>query len=246
MFRRAGTVRATCCEKAGGRWRPWDRRAPPIRNAERETAQSPNAGLRRPVPVLSVGSMHDGVGNQDAVERAAVGAEKMQARPVEADPSPVAYPDRADAKGIILLIAGASAPTSHALSYRVGQEVPVHAGGGSKVLLAYLAREERRQLLSKPLERYTANTITDPAVLEAELAQIRAQGWAHDAGEFSERVKSYAAPIWNRAGDVVAAISVAFAANDNQAFHRHVLDSVLRAAQEARNVLLKADHQWPS
>jgi len=45
-----------------------------------------------------------------------------------------------------------------------------------------------------------------------ELAKIRRQGWAQDKGEYTPSIQAFAAPISDRAGKVVAALSVPFLA----------------------------------
>jgi DNA-binding IclR family transcriptional regulator len=143
-------------------------------------------------------------------------------------------------RGGVFLIAGFSAPTSHALSYTVGQEVPLHAGAGSKVLAAYLKPQERELLLSRKLERYTDRTITDPDELRRELDAVAERGWAHDPGEFSLRVQSYGCPLRMPDGQVVAALSVPFMANDSEAFHKNVLAELLGEASRAERTLAEA------
>ncbi len=85
---------------------------------------------------------------------------------------------------------------------------PAHATSTGKVLLAYLPVALSEELLSVPLASYTENTITDPAELQADLAQIRAQGYATVYEELELGFVATAAPIFNHNGQVVAAISV--------------------------------------
>lgn len=89
----------------------------------------------------------------------------------------------------------------------VGQRTPLHATSSGKVLLATIDPAERARLLARPLERFTPSTITDRAVLERELAQAAASGWAFTREEFEVGLNAIAAPIRGRDGSVVAAIS---------------------------------------
>jgi DNA-binding IclR family transcriptional regulator len=78
----------------------------------------------------------------------------------------------------------------------VGARLPMTAGSGARVLLAH------------------ADTATQQAVLpEAEftertLAEIRRRGWAQSAAEREPGVASVSAPVRDRAGAVIAAVSV--------------------------------------
>lgn len=71
-----------------------------------------------------------------------------------------------------------------------------HARAAGKLLLALADGSTRdRFLATHDLVRRTANTITDPAALRAELAQIRASGLAFDRQEYAEGLCCLAVPI---------------------------------------------------
>ena len=95
------------------------------------------------------------------------------------------------------------------LASAIGRRLEAHATGVGKVLLADLEPEERRTLLyAQPLERFTANTITDPAALEREFADIRARGHGYDREEYTLGVRCVAVPARDHTGRVVAGMSV--------------------------------------
>jgi IclR family acetate operon transcriptional repressor len=58
------------------------------------------------------------------------------------------------------------------------------------------------------LKRYTPSTITDRDRLLQEIAHARKEGVAYDNEELDIGVKCIAAPIFDRAGRVVASISI--------------------------------------
>ncbi len=66
----------------------------------------------------------------------------------------------------------------------VGRDVPLHATSTGKALLALSDPVQIDLVLAGPLRRYTASTITDPALLRADLARIRERGYAECHGEF--------------------------------------------------------------
>jgi IclR family transcriptional regulator, acetate operon repressor len=84
-----------------------------------------------------------------------------------------------------------------------GRRTRAHAVANGKVLLAYGAIPVPRHL-----ERYTQHTITDPAALAAELARVRADGYATAVGELEDELVAVAAPVFDTAGTCVAALSV--------------------------------------
>jgi DNA-binding IclR family transcriptional regulator len=107
----------------------------------------------------------------------------------------------------ILIVHHVFRPDDSRQALEVGSLVPAHASALGKALLAhhrYLVAE----LESAPLPSYTPDTITDVAQLERELDQIRDLGWASEVGELLSRVASIAAPIQDRRGVMVGAISI--------------------------------------
>lgn len=112
----------------------------------------------------------------------------------------------------VLVIAVSQGRREYALTVAPGQRMPIHAGAASKILLAHLSADELAIWLAKPLVAYTAKSITDPKKLTAELARIKRVGWAQDRGENAPSIHAFAAPVFDRSGRMVAAISVPFLA----------------------------------
>lgn len=66
-----------------------------------------------------------------------------------------------------------------------GSRVPMHCSASGKLFLAHMAPVQRNRLLAHlQYHGYTPNTITSRIGLEAELARVRAQGYALDNEEF--------------------------------------------------------------
>ena len=66
-----------------------------------------------------------------------------------------------------------------------GSRVPVHCSASGKVFLSQMAPGQRQRLLGNaPLEAFTPKTLTDLAALEAEVRNVRRQGFALDNEEF--------------------------------------------------------------
>jgi DNA-binding IclR family transcriptional regulator len=91
---------------------------------------------------------------------------------------------------------------------RVGGRLPLHTTGVGLVLLAYAPPELIDSYLSEPLQRFLPNTVTSPEQLRRRLAGIRAQSIAHMSEEMTAGSSSIAAPIRDRTGGVVAAVSI--------------------------------------
>ncbi|MEU0938199.1 IclR family transcriptional regulator [Embleya sp. NPDC005971] len=91
---------------------------------------------------------------------------------------------------------------------RVGTELPLHATGVGKVLLAYAPGQLRERALSEPLAAHTSRTITDPDRLRECLTEVRRTGVATTSGEMTVGAHSVAAPVRDRHDTVVAALSL--------------------------------------
>ena len=112
-------------------------------------------------------------------------------------------------RAIYLLAVQADGPV--AIKVSPGSEMPLHSTSAGKVLLASLSDGEARRILgSRKLPAITPHTITDPPTVIASLAKVRRQGFALVNEENIPGVLSVGAPIRDRSGAVVAALSVAF------------------------------------
>lgn len=78
----------------------------------------------------------------------------------------------------------------------VGTRLPMTAGSGAKVLLAYSDSATQQAVL--PGAKFT----------ERSLAEVRRRGWAQSAAEREPGVASVSAPVRDRSGAVIAAVSV--------------------------------------
>ncbi|NTY60834.1 IclR family transcriptional regulator [Mycolicibacterium sphagni] len=78
----------------------------------------------------------------------------------------------------------------------VGARLPMTAGSGAKVLLAYSDSTTQQTVL--PTAKFTERT----------LAEVRRRGWAQSAAEREPGVASISAPVRDRSGTVIAAVSV--------------------------------------
>jgi len=93
---------------------------------------------------------------------------------------------------------------------RVGMTAPAYCTGIGKVLLAWAGNEFlERYLKHCEFVRYTRNTIPDRLRLAAELQTTRNRGWAFDDEEHEDGVRCIAAPVREKRGAVVAALSIA-------------------------------------
>lgn len=120
------------------------------------------------------------------------------------------------------------------ISARIGARIALHAGAIPKVLLAcsddatiadYIAR-------NSPLHRYTTQTAPTAEALWDALRQIRRAGVAISDEDLDLGAASIAVPIYDRAGAVVAAVSIAVPIERFGLAEREEYELTLRRASE--------------
>ncbi|MDN5747352.1 MAG: IclR family transcriptional regulator [Pseudonocardia sp.] len=106
-------------------------------------------------------------------------------------------------------VAQARGPSTVSTHNWIGRLTPLHCTSSGKVLLAHLPVEHRTELLTASgMERLTPYTVAAAAELEHQLDEIRTSGHAVAVEEYEVGLNAVAAPVHDRSGDVVAALSV--------------------------------------
>jgi IclR family acetate operon transcriptional repressor len=90
----------------------------------------------------------------------------------------------------------------------IGRRLPLHCTAAGKPLLAHLPVAALERILSRPLARYTARTITNPTLLRRDLERIRAQGCAVVQEEYEAELSAIGAPVRDHRGEVMASITI--------------------------------------
>lgn len=92
---------------------------------------------------------------------------------------------------------------------RLGRRLPLYAGAAGKVLLAFMPVEQQEEFFrNTPLVALTERTVVDEAQLRGELKRVREQGCAMSFGEWIDDAAGVAAPVKNRAGEAIAALTI--------------------------------------
>lgn len=90
----------------------------------------------------------------------------------------------------------------------MGLTAPLTCTGVGKAILAFLDRDREEEVLSKPLPKFTENTITSPDDIRQELHKIRENGYSVDNMEHEYGVKCVAVPVFGIGHKLIGAISV--------------------------------------
>jgi DNA-binding IclR family transcriptional regulator len=99
-------------------------------------------------------------------------------------------------------------PSTPVLVDLAGMDVPLHCGSVGKLYLASLPEDELEGYLASGLERATGHTMTDPAVLRAEVDACRRAGIAVNYMEHREEWCGITAAVRDRAGRDLAYLNL--------------------------------------
>jgi DNA-binding IclR family transcriptional regulator len=136
-----------------------------------------------------------------------------QARPILADVArrcrESAFVAVARRDGVVPLEAAEPEDRMVRITPPIGQTLPLHCTAIGKAHLAFDLDEQFRSILPEQLDRYTAQTIVERAILFVQLDAFARDGYSVDCGEFFEDVASIAVPIRDYTRSVVGSLAVA-------------------------------------
>jgi DNA-binding IclR family transcriptional regulator len=112
-------------------------------------------------------------------------------------------------QGEVVYIEKADAPGFIKMDTWVGRRLPLHSTSVGKALMSHLPEEEIKAIIKEHgLRKITPKTITTIHEFLRELERVRTRGFAVDDEENNLGVRCVAAPIFNRFGNVEAALGV--------------------------------------
>lgn len=93
--------------------------------------------------------------------------------------------------------------------FRIGGDLPIHASGGGKAILAAMSVEARRAWLGDDqLKRFTEHTHVSRRALQADLAMIAERGFSIDDEEHTPGMRCVAAAVLDEWREPVGALSI--------------------------------------
>ena len=121
---------------------------------------------------------------------------------------------------------------------QLGYREHAHAKASGKAILAFSSKEEvDRYLRDHPTPALTPRTVVDPAVLRAQLEEIRSRGFAEEIEEYAIGVACLASPILAPAGKVVGALAISTPIDRFQERREFLIGEVVRAGRRASSAL---------
>jgi DNA-binding IclR family transcriptional regulator len=124
-------------------------------------------------------------------------------------------------------------PSTHPFKYIVdlGSRPPVHCAAPGKVMLAFLPEDMQAGAMSRlKLAKHTDRTLTTRRELLEDLTRIRARGYAVDQAEHFDGIHCVAAPLLDRHGLPLAAITIAGPSSRIQARRFVALGDIMKRA----------------
>ncbi len=117
----------------------------------------------------------------------------------------------------------------------VGRRLPAHCTAVGKMLLSGLTPEalDARYPRDRRLAAMTPRSLTSPAKLRAQLAGIRDERVAYDDCESNDAVHCVAAPVHDRSGAMVAAMSISVPTIRWDEPHRAEWTELIRSGADA-------------
>lgn len=113
----------------------------------------------------------------------------------------------------IVYIARAQQRRIMSISLMPGSRLPAHCSSMGRVQLAAMREDDAlRVITASDLSPRTANSLTKPDAIMAELRKVRSQGYALIDQELELGLRSIAVPLRNYRGETVAALNTGVAA----------------------------------
>jgi DNA-binding IclR family transcriptional regulator len=128
----------------------------------------------------------------------------------------------------VLYIERLSSPGAVPNISAIGRRLPLHCCSAGIVLLAHAPAPVQSQALTGPLAAFTPRTVTDPGRLRQMVASVRRRGYCISPEQVDLGVKGLAAPLRDRTGAVVAALSVVMPLAQD---HRALVPALMAAAR---------------
>lgn len=119
----------------------------------------------------------------------------------------------------------------------LGARCPCYSCAPGKAIIAFRPDEERDAIIAKiEFKRFTSTTIMSKRALRDELLGVRTQGFALDRAEGMPGIHCVAAPILDRHGTAVAAITIAGPSSRVREDEFEVIGEIVReGARQASN-----------
>ncbi|MBW4084566.1 IclR family transcriptional regulator C-terminal domain-containing protein [Paenibacillus sp. S150] len=127
---------------------------------------------------------------------------------------------------------------------KIGRKAPLYAGASSRIILAFMPEEERREYMDEiELAPIGSGTITSKEKLQKALEWTRENGYSFSLSELENYTAELSAPIFDHNGQIAAALSIA--GLDVRFGDEHMPELISRLQESAENVSRKLGWSAP-
>jgi DNA-binding IclR family transcriptional regulator len=112
------------------------------------------------------------------------------------------------ANGDAIVIASVGSDNPISIQVKHGWVVPSHGSALGRCILAFSPPAMQKRVLSRPLQKFSEKTLTDPEVIAKRLKAVRERFFELAVNETSFGVSTLAAPVFDERDGIVAAIGV--------------------------------------
>lgn len=140
----------------------------------------------------------------------------------------------------IVYLSRSNSPRVVSIGFHVGARVPAHVVAAGYVILASLSAPQLAQwIAAQPLDRFTAQTITDPVAFSEAVGRARQQGYWFVDQYIDVGLAGLAVPLIDRKGRCVGAVSMTFQTqvHPGESCLAKLLPALLDVAQVLRGVI---------
>ncbi|MBU8848164.1 MAG: IclR family transcriptional regulator [Desulfobacterales bacterium] len=121
------------------------------------------------------------------------------------------------------------------ITLSVGSRLPVNCTSQGKAILAYMDDERANEIMANcTFDKKTEKTIVSIPALKNELELVREKGYAINDEELEKGLRAVAAPIFNYADEVIAAINVSYsiARHPESEMYKNLSEKIIQASKE--------------
>jgi DNA-binding IclR family transcriptional regulator len=113
-----------------------------------------------------------------------------------------------EGKGGAVIVSQVTTPHPFKPNLPIGRVLRNMANSAMKIFVAYMPEEERERMINKHHVALTPHTVTDPALIRAELNIVAQTGLSFDIEEQDLGVCAVSAPVFGSDGEVKAVIAL--------------------------------------
>jgi DNA-binding IclR family transcriptional regulator len=146
-----------------------------------------------------------------------------------------------------LVLAEVEGTSGFAFHIKVGYHIPLHTSAPGKVLLAYLPKKQRDEIISRmDFKQYTPSTLIDLEDFKAEVNAVVEKGYSIDVSEQIEGCHCVGVPVFDETKTVVAALWTTGPASQLPVRRFEEISEIMKKGAQELSLRLRTTGRTPS